>query len=61
MALGKKSGLFSSRNQRVSTVAYLHWIGQANHAWPRDVSPRAPIAKKYNLYWQWMKDDSILL
>ena len=24
-------------------MAYIHLIGQAIHAWPRDVSPRAPI------------------
>ena len=25
--------------------AYLHLIGQATHAWPRDVSPRAPMSE----------------
>ena len=27
-------------------VAYLHLIGQVTHAWPRDVSPRAPLLEQ---------------
>ena len=45
-----RNRLFSSRNQGVPRWPYLHLIGQATHAWPRDVSPCAPLWGLINNY-----------